>query len=70
VDVQIIARTGWTTDELWQGIEAVNRQSPDDLVSLLIGFNNQYRQWDIQEFRQQFRFLLDKAVVYAGGDPE
>jgi lysophospholipase L1-like esterase len=43
IDVTIIARTGWTTSELWQGIQAANPQGTYDMVSLLIGVNNQYR---------------------------
>ena len=68
VEVAIIARTGWTTDELWQGIEARELSPPYDLVSLLIGVNNQYRGLDFEEYREQFRFLLDKAIEYAGVD--
>ena len=70
VDVTIIARTGWTTDELWTGIQATEIQPPYDLVSLLIGVNNQYRGYDLDEYREQFVFLLTKSVEYAGGDPE
>jgi hypothetical protein len=40
-EVAIIARTGWTTDELWQGIQANPPQGTYDLVSLLIGVKNQ-----------------------------
>jgi len=69
-EVQIIARTGWTTDELWQGIQAVEIQPPYELVSLLIGVNNQYRGNDIDEYRKQFVFLLNKAIEYAGGNPD
>jgi lysophospholipase L1-like esterase len=69
VDVTIIARTGWTTDELWKGMQATEIQPPYDLVSLLIGVNNQYRGYDIQEYREQFIFLLNKSMEYAGGDP-
>ena len=68
VDVTIIARTGWTTDELWQGIQAETVAPPYDLVSLLIGVNNQYRGRDIEEYREGFKFLLNKAIEYAGGD--
>ncbi|HNA90588.1 MAG TPA: SGNH/GDSL hydrolase family protein [Anaerolineales bacterium] len=68
VEVTIIARTGWTTDELWQGIQASAIQPPYDLVSLLIGVNNQYRGYDINEYREGFTFLLRKAIEYAGGD--
>ncbi|MDQ3004958.1 MAG: SGNH/GDSL hydrolase family protein [Chloroflexota bacterium] len=67
-EVTIIARTGWTTDELWQGIQASEIDPPYDLVSLLIGVNNQYRGLDIDEYREEFIFLLNKAIEYAGGD--
>lgn len=68
-EVKIIARTGWTTDELWQGIQAGEIDPPYDLVSLLIGVNNQYRGYDVQDYREQFVFLLKQATEYAGGDP-
>ena len=67
-DVTIIAKTGWTTDELWQGIQASERTPPYDLVSLLIGVNNQYRGRDADEYRRQFVFLLNKSIEYAGGN--
>lgn len=67
-DVTIIARTGWTTDELWEGIQAREISPPYDLVSLLIGVNNQYRGRDLEEYRGQFVFLLNKSIEYAGGD--
>ena len=70
IDVTIIARTGWTTSELWQGIQAANPQGTYDMVSLLIGVNNQYRGYDINEYREEFRFLLEKSIEYAGGNPE
>ena len=68
IEVMIIARTGWTTSELWQGIQAEGIQPPYDLVSLLIGVNNQYRGYDIHEYRDQFNFLLHKSIEYADGD--
>jgi len=67
-EVTIIARTGWTTDELWKGIQAMEINPSYDLVSLLIGVNNQYRGLDIDEYRAEFIFLLHKAIEYAGGD--
>lgn len=67
-EVTIIARTGWTTDELWDGIQAQEVNPPYDLVSLLIGVNDQYRGRDIEEYRKQFVFLLNKSIEYAGGD--
>jgi len=67
-EVTFMARTGWTTDELWQGIQKANPQPPYDLVSLLIGVNNQYRGYDINEYREEFRSLLTKSIEDAGGD--
>lgn len=68
IEVKIIARTGWTTNELWEGIQKDSITPPYDMVSLLIGVNNQYRGYDIEEYRQEFIFLLNKAIEYAGGD--
>lgn len=68
VEVTIIARTGWTTAELWQGIQKETLTPPYGMVSLLIGVNNQYRGYDKEEYRQEFIFLLNKAIEYAGGD--
>ena len=69
-EVDIVARTGWTTQELWEGIQAQQVEPAYDLVSLLIGVNNQYRGYDINEYREQFVFLLNKAVEYAAGNPK
>jgi lysophospholipase L1-like esterase len=69
VHTQIIARTGWTTDELWQGIETNELTPPYDLVTLLIGVNNQYRGRDVDEYRLEFEHLLDEAIYLADGDP-
>jgi lysophospholipase L1-like esterase len=68
-EVMIIARTGWTTDELWEGIQAREIRPPYDLVSLLIGVNNQYRGYDLNEYREQFVFLLNQSIEYASGEP-
>ena len=67
-EVKIIARTGWTTNELWEGIQQEQPAPPYDLVSLLIGVNNQYRGYNIDKYREEFAFLLNKSVEYAGGD--
>ncbi len=67
-EVDIIARTGWTTSELWEGIQADPPQGTYDLVSLLIGVNNQYRGYSVDEYREEFQFLLNKSIEYAGGD--
>jgi len=69
-DVQIIATTGWTTDELSVGIDAAKPQGPFGMVSLLIGVNNQYRGRSVEAFRPEFVALLDRAIGFAGGDPK
>mgnify|MGYP002389305104 FL=1 len=53
-DPKIIAVTGWTTSDLKAGIAVANPQGPYDLVSLLIGVNNQYRGQDINIYRTEF----------------
>ncbi len=66
---EIIAREGWTTDELLQAIEKANPSNNYDLVSLLIGANNQYRGYPRAQYRQEFRLLLKKAIELGNGDP-
>ncbi|MBV6851405.1 SGNH/GDSL hydrolase family protein [Xanthomonas euvesicatoria] len=66
---QIIATTGWTTDELQAGIDAAAPQGPFALVSLLIGVNNHYRGRPLDEYRQQFDALLLRAIACANGHP-
>jgi lysophospholipase L1-like esterase len=65
---RIIAVTGWTTSDLKAGIKAANPQGPYDLVSLLIGVNNQYRGQDINIYRKEFGELLDQSILFAGND--
>lgn len=65
---EIVARTGWTTDELSAGIDAADPRGPYALVSLLVGVNNQYRGRSAEEYRRQFLALLQRAVAFAGGE--
>lgn len=69
-EVTIIARTGWTVDELWEGIQANPPEGTYDLVTLLIGVNDQYRGYPVDWYRDKFRFMLEKAILYAGGHPD
>jgi lysophospholipase L1-like esterase len=61
----IIARTGWTTDELSAGIDAKPPSGTFGLVTLLVGVNNQYRGRSPGEYRSQFRALLARAIAFA-----
>ena len=63
----IIAKTGWTTDELAAAIAERKPGGPFDLVTLLIGVNNQYRERSVEDYRKEFRALLDQAVEFTGG---
>ena len=63
----IIARTGWTTAELSDGIKNARKKKDYKLVSLLIGVNNQYRGQGIERYRTEFRSLLETSVEHAGG---
>lgn len=65
---QVIAKTGWTTGELDAAITKENPKGTFDLVTLLIGVNNQYRGRSIDEYRAQFRELLKRAIGFAGDD--
>jgi lysophospholipase L1-like esterase len=65
-DPQYIAQTGWTTQNL---IAAINQQSPKgpyDVVTLLIGVNDQYQGLDTAGYRIRFTQLLNKSLELAG----
>ncbi|MBD2754607.1 SGNH/GDSL hydrolase family protein [Spirosoma validum] len=64
-DPDIIARTGWTTSELQTAIKASGNQKTYSLVSLLIGVNNQYRGQSQDQYRMEFRGLLQTATRFA-----
>lgn len=65
----IVAKTGWTTDELQAGIKKAKLQPHYDFVTLLIGVNNQYRERAVTEYAIQFEDLLKKAIRYAHSNP-
>src|SRR5688500_6989550 len=73
-DPRIIAVTGWTTDELQQGIKNEGVTGTFDLVTLLIGVNNQYRGeakgFTLETYRTQFVDLLQTALHFAGNKPK
>ena len=62
--VTVIAKTGWTTDEL---IDTLNNLQLDkfDVVSLLIGVNNQFRGYQIDKYVMEFESLLNRAIDYS-----
>jgi lysophospholipase L1-like esterase len=68
-ELTFIAQTGWTTGELLQAIAAADPGSDYQLVSLLIGVNNQYRGLSQEEYQREFVLLLKQAVHFASGEP-
>jgi len=64
---KILATTGWTTDELQNNINKHTFTPPYDFVSLLIGVNNQYRGYPVENYKPEFESLLKQAIQFAGG---
>ena len=67
-DPRIIAKTGWTTDELATAIDCEEPLGHFDFATLLVGVNNQYRGRSVAEYRGEFAELLRRAIRFAGTD--
>ncbi|NOT34017.1 MAG: SGNH/GDSL hydrolase family protein [Candidatus Eisenbacteria bacterium] len=67
---QVIARTGWTVDELTAAIDHERPRGSRRLVTLLIGVNDQYRGHTLAAYEPAFRSLLARAIGFAGGHAE
>jgi lysophospholipase L1-like esterase len=68
-DPQIIATTGWTTANLQSAITSQNPTGPYDVVSLLIGVNDQYQGFDAAGYETRFRQLLENSISLANNLP-
>lgn len=68
VDVKIVAQNAWRTDDLLRGMKRADLADKYDLVSLLIGVNNQYQALPLADFEKDFRKLLDIALLKTEGD--
>lgn len=68
IDLKIIAKTGWTTSDLLSAIAKEQPASNYDLVTLLIGVNNQYQKKDFSLYEKEFPILLNKAIAFAQGN--
>jgi lysophospholipase L1-like esterase len=70
-EVRIVAKTGWTTTDLQAGIQAADiGGSTYDMVTLLIGVNNQYRGRSVESFTVDFEKMLQQAIDFARGKNE
>ncbi|CAM3574215.1 SGNH/GDSL hydrolase family protein [Flavobacterium chungbukense] len=68
ISLKIIATTGWTTSNLISAIDTQKPESNYDLVTLLIGVNNQYQHRDFSVYEKEFPDLVNKAIMLAKGD--
>jgi acyl-CoA thioesterase-1 len=66
--LKLIAQTGWTTTNLISAIDLQNPASDYDLVTLLIGVNNQYQNKPFSVYEKEFPELVTKAIAFAKGD--
>jgi lysophospholipase L1-like esterase len=67
---RVIAKTGWTTDELKLAIAQEKINQTYDLVTLLIGVNNQYRGYSPKVYQKEFEELLEMAIGFAGNEKQ
>lgn len=67
-NLQVIAQTGWTTTSLINNINSQNPPNGFDLVTLLIGVNNQYQNRPFSLYEEEFPILASKAIELAQGN--
>ena len=70
IKTTIVATTGWRTDNLSNAITIANLKDKFDLVSLLIGVNNQYQGKPVEQYEIEFEQLLKTSIELADGKPE
>jgi lysophospholipase L1-like esterase len=68
-DPETIATTGWTTRTLLDALPSADLKASYDVVSLLIGVNNQYQGRSLAEYESEFTILLSRAIQYAANRP-
>lgn len=69
INTDMVATTGWRTDDLIDGINNSSLEPVYDFVTLLIGVNNQYQGQPFSQYEEEFPELLDQALAFAGNDP-
>ena len=67
-ELKIIAQTGWTTTALINNIIDENLSNNYDLVTLLIGVNNQYQGQPFAVYETEFPQLVNFATQKARGE--
>ena len=69
-ELEIIAQTGWTAQQLITATAESTLEPPYGLISLLIGVNNQFQGQLAENFRPSFIELIDRAVILSGNIKE
>ena len=67
---RIIAQTGWTTTDLDAALELADPPGPYQLVTLLIGVNNQFQGLSPGDYREDLTRLIERAIELASGQPQ
>ena len=68
--LQIIAKNGWTADDLKNGLANADKKSAYQIVTILIGVNNQYQGKSMSEYEPAFLSLLKSAIALTGNKPK
>ena len=68
VSLKVIAKTGWTTSNLKNAIISEAPSNDFDLVTLLIGVNNQYQSKPFSVYEIEFIELVNSAISFVGDD--
>ncbi|SHI39164.1 SGNH/GDSL hydrolase family protein [Algibacter luteus] len=66
--LKIIAQSRWTTTNLIDAINTDSSSNEYDLVTLLIGVNNQYQRKPFSLYEKEFPLLVNNAIAKANGD--
>ena len=69
INTDLVATTGWRTDNLIDGIKSSSLEPVYDFVTLLIGVNNQYQGQPFSQYEEEFPLLLERALKFTGNDP-
>lgn len=70
IKTEILAKTGWRTDNLLNAIKTTSLSPTYDFVTLLIGVNNQYQGASFTKYKEEFPALLAQAISLAGNNPD
>ncbi len=68
LELEVIAKSGWTTADLISAIDKENLSTTFDLATLLIGVNNQFQGIPFHIYEKEFKELIEKATFLANQD--